>query len=85
MLVAMASILIAPWQAERGHSTSAKPRPQSFSNAELAAGRTEVIRVELPLSPVGNPFLDGSQSESVVLADVVVGVDGEPQAVRLAN
>jgi anti-sigma factor RsiW len=68
-------IMIAPRAADR----------QPFSSAELQGGNTEVIRVELPLSPVGDPFLDGSQSESVVLADVVFGSDGLPRTVRLAD
>jgi anti-sigma factor RsiW len=78
-------IIVAPWSAERGLSTKAGLRSRSFSSAELSAGGTEVIRVELPLSGAGDPFLDGSPSESVVLADVVVGSDGLPRAVRLAN
>jgi hypothetical protein len=41
------------------------------------------IRVELSLSPVGNPFLDSSPSESVIVADLVVGRDGLPQGIRL--
>lgn len=83
-----------PWAAIASLSLAAAmlcitmtPRPvdrESLSNA-LSAGSTEVVRVELPLSPVGDPFLDGSQSESVVLADVVFGPDGLPRTVRLAD
>jgi anti-sigma factor RsiW len=77
-------MVFAPWPRERESAGKAAFGPL-FSNAGLSAGSTELNRVELPLSPVGNPFLDGSPAESVVLADVVVGPDGLPQTVRLAN
>jgi anti-sigma factor RsiW len=84
-LAVTVSIVSMPWSADRGDSAKAGLRSRAFSSAELSAGSTEVIRIELPLSPAGNPFLDGSPSESVVLADVVVGADGLTRAIRLAN
>jgi anti-sigma factor RsiW len=78
-------LTMAPWPADPGHSAKADFHSRSFSSAELSAGNTQVIRVELPLAPVGDPFLDGSQSESAVLADVTIGSDGQPRAIRLAN
>jgi hypothetical protein len=72
-------MLIAP-STNRVDTTNTKLTSRPFSIDE-----SEVVHVKLPLSPVGNPFLDGSQSESTVPADVVLGPDGIPQAVRLAN
>lgn len=71
--------------AERRAPDQARFTQQSFSNVELSDDTAEVVQVELPLSPLGNPFLDDSQAESVVLADVVVGSDGLAKDIRLAN
>ena len=51
----------------------------------MAPDSAEVIRVEVSLAPVGDPFLDGSLAESMVLTDVAVGPDGQPRDIRLAE
>ena len=48
-------------------------------------GKGEVIRVKVPLAPVGDPFLDGSLAESMVLTDVSVGSEGQPRDIKLAE
>ena len=56
---------------------------RAAADAPPASG--EVVRMQLSLAPAGDPFLDGSPSESLVLADVAVGPDGEPTGMRLAE
>jgi hypothetical protein len=51
----------------------------------VAPVSAEVIRVKVSLAPVGDPFLDGSPTESMVLTDVAVGADGQPRDIRLAE
>lgn len=84
-LLIAASTIIATWNSERRRAAAAEYRSRSFPAADLTSGNAEVIRVHLPLAPVGDPFLDGSQSESLVLADVAVGSDGQPRSIRLAE
>jgi anti-sigma factor RsiW len=87
-LAALGLAVAAVWiTMEPKHRDSAEApfRSRPFSTAELSGGTTEVIRAELSLDPIGNPFLDGSESESGMLADVVVGPDGQPLSIRLAD
>ena len=51
----------------------------------IAPVSAEVIRVKVSLAPVGDPFLDSSLAESMVLADVAVGSDGQPRDIKLAE
>jgi anti-sigma factor RsiW len=51
----------------------------------IVQGNAELIRVKVSLAPVGDPFLDGSLAESMVLTDVAVGSDGQPRDIRLAE
>ena len=51
----------------------------------IAPVSAEVIRIKVSLAPVGDPFLDGSLAESIVLADVAVGSDGQPRDIKLAE
>jgi anti-sigma factor RsiW len=51
----------------------------------VAPGSAEVIRIKVSLAPVGDPFLDGSLAEPMVLTDISVGPDGQPQDIRLAE
>ena len=60
-----------------GHRPSGRP--------EVAPVSAEVIRVKVSLAPVGDPFLDASPTESIVLTDVAVGADGQPRDLRLAE
>jgi predicted anti-sigma-YlaC factor YlaD len=57
----------------------------SLESAAADNASAEVVRVKLSLAAVGDPFLDGSQAESLVLADVAVGSDGQPTGIRLAE
>jgi anti-sigma factor RsiW len=82
--LAVAAIWIS-MEPKRRDSAETHFRSRPFSTAELSAGSTEVIRMELPLAPIGNPFLDGSEFESAVPADIVVGPDGQPLSIRLAD
>ena len=52
---------------------------------EVAPASAEVIRVKVSLAPVGDPFLDGSPTESMVLTDIAVGADGQPRDIRLVE
>jgi anti-sigma factor RsiW len=77
VLLALAAALV--WRP------AAHQPPVAKFNLEWHADGMEVFRVELPLAPGCAPFLDDSQGETRVLADVVVGPDGAPRSVRLAN
>jgi len=46
---------------------------------------TEVLRVNVPLAPIGGPFLDSSITESLIQADVTIGSDGQPMDIKLAE
>jgi hypothetical protein len=73
-----------PPPADAGRSVTVdSPRP--LGAGEPLDERADVIRVALPLSPIGNPFSDGSTSDLQILADVVIGSDGLPRTIRLAN
>ncbi|GEM_PF-5597607 len=72
-LIVVAMLIVAPRDAER--------RDVAKSSRDHIA----VIQVELPLAPVGNPFLDASQSESSVAVDVSLDLNGRPQSWRLAD
>jgi anti-sigma factor RsiW len=77
-LAGIAFLAVVTW-------TSSRSRPQPPATGQWAGGNAEWIRMELPLSPIGDPFLDGSQSEPPILADLVVDEDGLPRGIRLAN
>lgn len=59
-------------------------RPPLQAPAVLAASG-EVLRIQLTLAPVGDPFLDSSPAESLVVADVAVGSDGRPREIKLVE
>jgi anti-sigma factor RsiW len=70
-----------------GHRDTRQPdsQPPGSASASMAPGSAEVIRVKVSLAPVGDPFLDGSLAESMVLTDVALGSDGQPRDIRLAE
>jgi anti-sigma factor RsiW len=74
-LAAVAMLLIVAPRSKQPPHAAAEP-------ADLAG---EVIAVELSLTPAGDPFADGSQTELVVHADMVVGPDGQARAIRLTR
>jgi hypothetical protein len=53
--------------------------------ADLFDGTDNVVSVDVPLSPIGDPFLDGSSVESAVHVYMAFGPDGQPRGIRLAN
>jgi predicted anti-sigma-YlaC factor YlaD len=77
--------IISPFNMERHRLGHSGVSSTSLAPADTPSGSAEVVRLQLSLAPEGDPFLDGSQSESLVLADVAVGSDGQPTAVRLAE
>src|SRR5579863_3677279 len=59
--------ILAPGNLERRNFK--RPDVASLTAAtDTALDAAEVVRVNLSLAPVGDPFLDGSQAESLVLA-----------------
>jgi hypothetical protein len=69
----------------RRYSRQPENQPPGSTSAIMAPGSPEVIRVKVSLAPVGDPFLDGPLAESMVLTDVVVGTDGQPRDIKLAE
>src|SRR5579885_2448863 len=76
LLAVAAWTLLTPLKMKHPKSEPSALRTPSFAAADTASGNAEVVRVQLSLVPVGDPFLDGSPSESLVFADVTVGSDG---------
>jgi predicted anti-sigma-YlaC factor YlaD len=77
--------IITPLNIEHGRPGPSGFGAPSFAPADTPPGSAEVVRLQLSVAPVGDPFLDASQSESLVLADVAVGSDGQPTGMRLAE
>ncbi|MGA7414645.1 MAG: zf-HC2 domain-containing protein [Bryobacteraceae bacterium] len=62
--------------------------PLPYSGVELAEGQEEIVRVQLPASALANQgiILPGAYAEnSLVDADLLLGLDGQPQGIRLVN
>jgi predicted anti-sigma-YlaC factor YlaD len=77
--------ILTPGNLERRRTERPDVGSLEFAAADKALVSAEVVRVKLSLAAVGDPFLDGSQAESLVLADVAVGSDGQPTGIRLAE
>src|SRR5579872_5232479 len=85
-LAALATwLVVVPENLGRRYSRQPENQPRGSTSAIMAPGSPEVIRVNVSLAPVGDPFLDGSLAESIVLTDVAVGPDGQPRDIRLAE
>ena len=62
--------------------------PLPYSGVALAEGEEEIVRVQLPASALANEGIipPGSYAEdSWVDADLLLGLDGQPQGIRLLN
>lgn len=77
--------ILTPGNLERRGPERSGVGSLEFIAADKASVSAEVVRVKLSLAPVGDPFLDGSPAESLVLADVAVGSDGQPKGIRLVE
>jgi anti-sigma factor RsiW len=85
-LAALAAwLVVGPENLGRRNTRQPNNQPRGSASAVMAPGSPEVIRVKVSLAPVGDPFLDGSLAESMVLTDVAVGPDGQPRDIRLAE
>jgi anti-sigma factor RsiW len=62
-----------------------RPAEPPRATSEFSDNAATVVPMELPLSPVGDPFLDSSPAESVIRVDVAIGADGQPKDIHLAN
>jgi hypothetical protein len=52
---------------------------------EFFDGTDNVVSMDVPLSPIGDPFVDGSSVEHTVLVYMALGPDGQPKGIHLAN
>lgn len=62
--------------------------PLPYSGVALAEGEEEIVRVQLPASDLANQGIipPGAYAEnSWVDADLLLGLDGQPQGIRLVN
>lgn len=62
--------------------------PLPYSGVALAEGEEEIVRVQLPASALANEGIipPGAYAEnSWVDADLLLGLDGQPQGIRLVN
>jgi Putative zinc-finger len=62
--------------------------PLPYSGVELAEGEEEIVRVQMPVSALTNAGIipAGAYAEnSWVDADLLLGLDGQPQGIRLVN
>ena len=78
-LATLSVLAVATWTVDTPSNLQRRPA------VDTPSGGAEVVRLQLSLVPVGDPFLDGSQSESLVVADVAVSSDGRPTGLRLAE
>ena len=85
LAVLAASLAVVPEDFGRRYSRQPDSQPHGSASAAMAPGSAEVIRVKVSWAPIGDPFLDGSSAESMVLTDVAVGSDGQPRDMRLAE
>ena len=62
--------------------------PLPYSGVVLAEGEEEIVRVQMPVSALANEGIipQGAYAEnSWVDADLLLGLDGQPQGIRLVN
>ncbi len=62
--------------------------PLPYSGVALADGEEEIVRVQMPVSALANEGIipPGAYAEnSWVDADLLLGLDGQPQGIRLVN
>jgi anti-sigma factor RsiW len=62
--------------------------PLPYSGVALAEGEEEIVRVQVPVSALANEGIipPGAYAEnSWVDADLLLGLDGQPQGIRLVN
>ncbi len=62
--------------------------PLPYSGVALAEGEEEIVRVQMPVSALANEGIipPGAYAEnSWVDADLLLGLDGQPQGIRLVN
>ncbi len=62
--------------------------PLPYSGLQLAEGEEEIVRVHMPVSALANAGIisAGAYAEnSWVDADLLLGLDGQPQGIRLVN
>jgi anti-sigma factor RsiW len=62
--------------------------PLPYSGVALAEGEEEVVRVQMPVSALANAGIipQGAYADnSWVDADLLLGLDGQPQGIRLVN
>lgn len=86
LLAALATwLVVVPENLGRRYSRQPENQPLGSISAVIAPSSPEVIRVKVSLAPIGDPFLDGSSAESIVLTDIAVGADGQPRDIRLAE
>lgn len=86
LLTALATwLVVVPEDLGRRYSRQPENQPLRSTSAVITPGSPEKIRVKVSLAPIGDPFLDGSLAESMVLTDIAVGPDGQPRDIRLAE
>jgi anti-sigma factor RsiW len=84
------SVQTAAAGASQSGTEDAEPDfiPLPYSGVALAEGEEEIVRVQLPVSELANQGIipPGAYAEnSWVDADLLLGLDGQPQGIRLVN
>ncbi len=73
-----------PSAVEAGAENDYLPLP--YSSAALSTAQAEVVRVQMPVSALREAGIDvASPDEEYVDADILLGLDGQPQGIRVVN